>query len=59
MMVLNLVTLKLEKILKCIQNPRATLQSPSYTINPAIKGISGDEEGAVTFLEKIGYLIWN
>ncbi len=26
----------------------------SYTINPGIKGISGDEEGAVTFLEKIG-----
>ena len=26
----------------------------SYTINPAIKGVSGDEEGAVTFLEKIG-----
>ena len=26
----------------------------SHTINPAIKGISGDEEGSVTFLEKIG-----
>jgi single-stranded-DNA-specific exonuclease len=26
----------------------------SYTINPVIKGVSGDEEGAVTFLEKIG-----
>jgi single-stranded-DNA-specific exonuclease len=26
----------------------------SYTINPVIKGVSGDEEGSVTFLEKIG-----
>ncbi|MDD3984469.1 MAG: DHH family phosphoesterase [Methanobacterium sp.] len=26
----------------------------SHTINPPIKGISGDEEGSVTFLEKIG-----
>lgn len=26
----------------------------SYTLNPVLKGISGDEEGAVTFLEKIG-----
>ena len=26
----------------------------SHTINPVIKGISGDEEGSVTFLEKIG-----
>jgi single-stranded-DNA-specific exonuclease len=26
----------------------------SYTLNPVIKGISGDEEGSVTFLEKIG-----
>jgi single-stranded-DNA-specific exonuclease len=26
----------------------------SHTINPAIKGISGDEEGSVNFLEKIG-----
>ncbi len=26
----------------------------SYTINPVIKDVSGDEEGAVNFLEKIG-----
>ncbi len=26
----------------------------SYTLNPVIRGISGDEEGSVTFLEKIG-----
>lgn len=29
-------------------------KSLSYTINPVLKGISGDEEGSVTFLEKIG-----
>lgn len=29
-------------------------KSLSYTLNPVLKGISGDEEGAVTFLEKIG-----
>ncbi len=29
-------------------------KSLSYTINPVIKGVSGDEEGSVTFLEKIG-----
>ena len=29
-------------------------KSLTYTINPVIKGVSGDEEGSVTFLEKIG-----
>lgn len=29
-------------------------KSLSYTINPVLKGISGDEEGSVSFLEKIG-----